>query len=285
MVHRARQFVREANDNSIPVNLSRYAELAKVKLREEHLGKDEAGFTVPMPNGTYTATINRDDADERRHFTICHEIAHVVLGVPSKHEHIPAWAYAKRDPNERLCDIFAAELLMPYKPWLAFTRGLEPGLETLQDCMNEFVVSYPAAGSRLAGLAPYPCGFVTMSSGRVRYLERSADLRQASAWISPRTPIPEGSASHDLREAKSTGTDEREVPQDLWFENWRKGDYMWELARHFDEYDTSTALLWFDKEELPPIEHDRFGRTVSEDEGLAELTGELPWPGRSKRRP
>ena len=42
-------------------------------------------------------------------------------------------------------------------------------------------------------------------------------------------------------------------------------------------------LLWFEEDDLPERDFDRFGRRV-ESEGLAELTGDLPWPGKSRRR-
>ncbi|RPM57294.1 hypothetical protein IPC1289_29235 [Pseudomonas aeruginosa] len=48
--------------------------------------------------------------------------------------------------------------------------------------------------------------------------------------------------------------------------------------------DTTTSLLWFDSDDLPEVEVNRFGVRVEDDGGLAELTGQLPWPGRSRRR-
>ena len=59
---------------------------------------------------------------------------------------------------------------------------------------------------------------------------------------------------------------------------------MWEMGRHYRSSDTTVSLLWFDSEELPEREVDRFGVRLVDDGGLAELTGELPWPGKSKRR-
>jgi len=45
------------------------------------------------------------------------------------------------------------------------------------------------------------------------------------------------------------------------------------------------AIERLSEEEMPKSEVDRFGRRVVEDDDLPELTGELLWPGRSKRRP
>lgn len=46
---------------------------------------------------------------------------------------------------------------------------------------------------------------------------------------------------------------------------------------------TTVALLWFSDEDLPELEHTRFGTRVVDDGGLSELTGELPWPGSKNR--
>ncbi len=78
--------------------------------------------------------------------------------------------------------------------------------------------------------------------------------------------------------------DTAEVAQDIWFENWGKGLDLWELARHYRGSDTTIALVWFDDEDLPEVEVNRFGVRVDDDGGLSELTGELPWPGKSKRK-
>ena len=146
--------------------------------------------------------------------------------------------------------------------------------------MAQFVVSYPPAASRFAALAQFPCAFVTISGGVVRDLQRSASLREAGAWISPRSNVPPESAASQLRLRRSTRLLEKEIAQDRWFENWPPGGNLLELARHFAEFDTTTSLLWFDKEDLVDFERDRFGRIVQSDLDLEELTGELPWPSR-----
>lgn len=199
VVQRARRFVREVNVASIPVDLESYARNANARIRRQPLGKDEAGFTVPLGDGSFVISINANDTDERQRFTVCHEIAHIVLELPSCHDVVPLWAYAKRDRNEVLCDEFAAELLMPYAAWADRAAGRRACAQTIEALMAQFVVSYPPAASRFAALAQFPCAFVTISGGVVRYLQRSASLREAGAWISPRSNVPPESAASQLR--------------------------------------------------------------------------------------
>jgi len=281
---RARSFISGLDIKDVRDDLSVYVKAANAKLVEEELGEGESGYTVTRPNGKHVITVNSLEPLQRRRFTICHEIAHIELGLPSSHQEVPSWSYAKRHVNEVMCDVFAAELLMPYMEWRALVPKEEPSLEVIEYMSAEFRTSFPAAASRYANLADIPCAYVTMERGQVRYAARSTPLRRAGAWIPPKSPIPPGSVAHRLREAGVSQVETDEVAQDVWFENWDKGLDLWELARHYAKTDTTVALLWFPEEDLPEVETNRFGIRVSEDEGFSELTGELPWPGKSRRR-
>ncbi|SCU76466.1 conserved hypothetical protein [Cupriavidus necator] len=127
------------------------------------------------------------------------KISPFVLDLESSHAEVPSWSYAKRHPNEIACDTFAAELLMPYQQWLSLVPKEEPSLELIQHMADLFGTSFPAAASRFATLSDMPCAFVTMERGAVRYGARSTSLRQAGAWISPKSVIPVGSVAHRLR--------------------------------------------------------------------------------------
>jgi Zn-dependent peptidase ImmA (M78 family) len=281
---KARLFMADLDISRIQSDLSVYVRAASALLRYEQLEPGEAGFTLTKSDGTHVITVNSGESIERQRFTVCHEIAHIVLKLPTKHDELPLWSYAKRDQNEILCDIFAAELLMPYKRWKEKLPTGEPSFATIQQMASEFQASFPAAASRYASLSSIPCAFIAMESGVVRYSVRSTTLRRARAWISPRSPIPVGSVAHRLRATGKTDVETDSVAQDVWFESWEKGLDLWEMSRHYPRFDTSVSLLWFAEGDLPEIELDRFGKRVADDEGLDELTGELPWPGKRRRK-
>ncbi|MGF6810709.1 Zn-dependent peptidase ImmA (M78 family) [Paraburkholderia sp. Clong3] len=281
---RARAFISGLEIKDVRDDLSVYVNAANAKIVKEELGEGESGYTVTKPNGKHVITVNSLEPEERQRFTICHEIAHIELRLHSSHEEVPSWSYAKRHINEVMCDIFAAELLMPYMQWKALVPKTEPSLDVLEYMAGQFRTSFPAAASRYANLADIPCAYVTMERGAIRYAARSTILRKVGAWIAPKSPIPPGSVAHRLRQSGASQADTGEVAQDIWFENWDKGLDLWELARHYARTDTTVALLWFEEEDLPEIETTRFGVRTVEDDGLSELTGELPWPGRSRRR-
>jgi Zn-dependent peptidase ImmA (M78 family) len=281
---KARSFIAKVDISNIRHDLSPYVNAANAKLKKEELGTGESGYTITKPNGKHIITVNSLESDERQRFTICHEIAHIVLDLESSHEEVPSWYYAKRHPNEIACDTFAAELLMPYQQWLPMVPKEEPSLELIEHMADSFGTSFPAAASRFASLTDMPCAFITMERGAVRYAARSMALRKVGAWISPRSVIPVGSVAHEVRSLGKSSIKTGEVAQDIWFDDWEKGLNLWELSRHYAFTDTTISLLWSDSDELPEIEVNRFGKRVEDDGGLAELTGELPWPGRSKRR-
>ena len=281
---RARSFIAKLDTSNIREDLSVYVTAANAKVKKDELSEGESGYTITKPNGKHIITVNSLETEERQRFTICHEIAHIVLGLESSHEEVPSWSYAKRHHNEVACDTFASELLMPYREWLSAVPKDEPSVEVIQHMAELFGTSFPAAASKFATLSNIPCAFVTMERGSVRYAARSTALRNAGAWITPKSVIPSGSVAHQMRSSGKSGTRKSEVPQDVWFDNWEQGLDLWELSRHYERTDTTVSLLWFDNDDLPEEELNRFGRRVEDDGGLAELTGELPWPGRSKRR-
>ena len=281
---KARAFIAKVDTSNIREDLSPYVTAANAKVKKNELGEGESGYTITKANGKHIITVNSLETEERQRFTICHEIAHIVLGLESSHEEVPSWSYAKRHPNEIACDTFAAELLMPYKQWLSIAPSEEPSLELIQKMAQFFGASFPAAASRFASLSDMPCAFVTMERGQVSYAARSTALRNVGAWISPRSKIPVGSVAHQIRSFRSNSTKTGEVPQDLWFDSLEKGLYILELSRHYARTDTTISLLWFNSNKLPNREVSRFETRTEGDGGLTELTGELPWPGRSKRR-
>lgn len=281
---KARTFIAGVDISEICNSLLPYVKAANAKVIKEELGDGESGTTFTRQDGKHIITVNSLEGEERQRFTICHEIAHILLGLPSSHDVVPSWSFAKRDINEMMCDIFAAELLMPFQLWKAKLPADEPSAEVIEHMAAMFKCSFPAAASRYANLAAIPCAYVTMNRGTVRYAALSTSLRKIGAFIPSKSPIPVGSVAYQIRHEGLSQTTNGEVAQDVWFQDWEKGLDMREVSRHYRSTDTTLSLLWFDEDEVPLIEVDRFGNRQVDDGGLAELTGELPWPGKKKRR-
>ncbi|AMP02061.1 hypothetical protein CAter282_4296 [Collimonas arenae] len=281
---KARQFVASVDTSNIHVDLNAYVDAAKAKVGFEELEDGESGYTINV-KGQPRITVNSLETPERQRFTICHEIAHIVLGLVSQHDEIPSWGYAKRDINETWCDVFAAELLMPYDIFRAKIRDEgEPSEELIESLASEFRTSFPAAGSRFAAVTDLPCAFVTIDRSIIRYASRSLSLRKIGAWIAPKSPVPTGSVAHRLRADEVNGSATQEVAQDIWFSDWEKDRDLWEMSRHYARFDQTVSLLWCDEDDISDVEVSRTRLTTYENDGLSELTGELPWPGKRSRR-
>src|SRR5512145_3041882 len=85
-VLRAREFVRKANPSVIPVPLDAYLTAVRAMSREvADMDEGEAGMCFLLSDGTRRICVNAKDSVERRRFTLCHEIGHVVLNLRSEH--------------------------------------------------------------------------------------------------------------------------------------------------------------------------------------------------------
>lgn len=103
---------------------------------------------------------------ERRRFTIAHEMGHAVLERTGSH--VPR--YGKE--LERLCDMFAVELLMPKERFIEHADG-EVSTQRILDMARRFRASVAATGIRFAelyGVSVFACqdSRVIWGKGRIR---------------------------------------------------------------------------------------------------------------------
>lgn len=281
---KARAFVSRVNPRTVPVPMDAYLAEANAKVRVEDLQDGLCGMSVNV-GGKHHIFVNRKDNPERRRFTICHEIGHIVLRLPSDHR--TQWWTAKRPLAERLCDTFAAELLLPDHLFQPRAEDAVVCLAAIDALAADFEASVSSTGSRFAAVVTTPCAFVLSEDGKVRYASMSKALADARAWIGASTDVPEGTISHRVR---SGAAPERSlVPADAWFSDWDRGGVLVEEARHLPRWDQTLSLLWFESEDIPVASNRRESRWTyegrdnshrrdEEDEHeLEELDGHLRW--------
>lgn len=291
---RSRAFVSKVGPTAIPVPMGGYLANANAVVRVENGLQDELqGMSFSMKGQNYICVNGRDSA-ERQRFTICHEIAHIVLGLPSDHNH--QWWSAKRPIAERLCDVFAAELLLPDNLFQPLAEASSVGLAAIDALAAKCEASITATGSRFASVVTTPCAFILSEGGKVRYASRSKALIDARAWIAPRAALHEETLSHRVR---SGGAEERiRVAADLWFTDWERGGTVLEEARHLPKWDQTVTLVWLEDEHVlsAPLTRsqkrwDYEGREDRDDpqrgqadEDLTELDGNLRWNRKDRYR-
>jgi Zn-dependent peptidase ImmA (M78 family) len=149
-------------------------------------------------NGKRYVCTNANDRPERQRFTVCHEVAHIRLGLASQHESLPWWSYAKRPLAEILCDVFAAELLLPYELFHPEAEKSSTGLSFIDNLAERFGASVTATGSRYAYVVSAPVAFVLSEQGKVtvrikvKAAQGCAGMDSASPRHPGRFPLEEG---------------------------------------------------------------------------------------------
>ena len=278
---KAREFVSRCGPSALPVSVESYAAEIDGVIKVKELEEKEDAWSFYDNYGKFHICVNCAHNSRRQRFSVCHEVAHVALGIGADHAE-PSWSYARRPPGEVACDVFAAELLLPYKLFKPRVDMAEMALASISALADEFEASLISTGSRFATFSRELCAFVLSEGGKVRYSARSAQLREAKAWIQHGLPLPADSYSARVRAGeRPSGPEEAEPAQ--WFENWERDGSLLEDTLHLGQWDQTLTLLWFGDEELPPPPPER-KRWEEQTYGLRELDGNLPWPGRSKRR-
>lgn len=280
----ARELARRVNSTVIPAAVEAYAEEFGAVIRPQwDLERTEPGWSFES-DGKHYICINANDAPERQRFTICHEIAHIALQLPSEHTRTPwSGSYSNKSPDEIVCDVFAAELLLPFHLFKPLVDKCQIGFAAVGKLAEDFAASVTATGSRFATVISVPCAFVLFEQGKVRYTSRSTSLRDANAWITPRSNVPDGSMTARVRGGE-TCAEPDQIDSDVWFESWRRGGTLLEEARHLSRWDQTLTLLWFEDEEIPVYRNSTATCDEEDDQGLPELDGILPWPGKKHRR-
>lgn len=285
---RARAFVRKAGIDRVPVDLEKYAQAVKAEVRfSSRLKPGEAGSTMCV-NGRHIITVNAADRSERQRFTVLHEIAHVELDLPSRHgETLDAdtlFSYAKRPPEEVLCDVFASECLVPHEFLVRDLKVAELGFPFVEQIAERYQASLSCTLSRLVVNSVVPCASVLSQAGYIRFVAYSGSMRERRFWITPRIAIPAGSITlQSVSVGRSVGPSP--VPAYVWTSQDVLSDLeLTEDVRLLPAWDQALTLLWFEDSELPRDRQDPSKVEADEDVLLEELDGTLRWPTKRRRR-
>ena len=172
-IRRARNAARRLRDDlgvpsTPPVNVHRIANALGVDIVERHnldvLGHQNVSGLLLRRKGRTICLINAGDGENRKRFSIAHEIGHLVLH-PFQEQYVdPKFSLAARDQKstegvdlfEIEANAFAAELLMP-EDWLR--RQIDRPLELdvfsdarVSELASQYKVSLQAMTIRLTSL-------------------------------------------------------------------------------------------------------------------------------------
>lgn len=289
VILKARQFVKDAGIESIPVDIKKYAAAinASIKVNDD-LADDESGQTFPLAD-KHIITVNGNHKEERQRFTVLHEIAHIVLEMPSKHHSAnistsDLVSYRRRPKEEILCDVFAAECLLPFDQFRKDVESINVSMNAVKELASRYKASVTSTGSRFAVNCNLPCAFVLIEAGKIRYASMSKFLRERKGWIDLGIQIPKESVAQRIICNNPTNQDYDELPTDIWFTNGVKGfELLVEESMLLPEWDQCLSLIWFD-DDVGPAERSRDHHKDDDESLLQELDGVLPWPSKRRRK-
>ncbi|MGE0371889.1 MAG: ImmA/IrrE family metallo-endopeptidase [Gammaproteobacteria bacterium] len=289
VIMKARQFVRDAQISAVPVDLAQCAAGVNATIKVRHdLGDDESGQTCPIGD-RHLIVLNGNHSDERQRFTALHEIAHIALGLPSRHgaetlRTETLFRYRRRPPEEVACDLFAAECLLPYTFFKSDAENEDPSLDAIRALAQKYKASLTATGLRFVNHTNVPSAFALIERGKVRYVAYSKHLRELSGWIAPGFAVPKQSVAHRVIMAGNGAQDYDELPTDTWFENSKiRHALICEESIYLEEWDQCLSLIWIDPS-IKPSRNDLKEDAEEDEPLLRELDGTLPWPSKSRRR-
>lgn len=147
------------------------ASLLNIKTRPDRLLPKLDAMIVPDANGNLTIVWNDARPRKRTNFSVAHEIGHTLFPscarmVRQRQRH--PGSYHDQDDVEVLCDIAAAEFLMPFEEFRQDLKARAPTIETVLDLSDRYQASYEAISIRMQFVDERPLAiFVAQQFGRV----------------------------------------------------------------------------------------------------------------------
>lgn len=282
VILKARKFLKECNIDSAPIEINKYLNAVNAEIHFEDFSNDnESGQTTHI-KGIPHIFVNSNHSNERQRFTILHELGHIILGIKSDHSHSISFG-SQRPEEEKLCDIFAAECLLP-KP--IFSKDVDDCLADLQEIQNlgeKYQASLQATGSRFVFFTEEPCAWIISNGKEVTYASTSKTLKEKKIYIDFKMMLPTESLAFNLTRGTSTESS-LDIDTEVWFNKKISCvSSVYEQSMYFDEYNQTITLLTLNEEENSNS-YDFEEYDEDEQPLLEELSGELPWPSKSRRK-
>jgi hypothetical protein len=132
--------------------------------RVEAVPMKEAGALIPVPQGGFIVFVNESDSKGRQRFSCKHEVCHTFfpnyLKNPTDKRDLQTGEYGIDAEEEYLCDVGAAELLLPRKFFHPALRDMGCSIEAISELARLYEASYEAVAMQLVEAALRPCAVI-----------------------------------------------------------------------------------------------------------------------------
>ena len=277
-IGRARRLVGHLQ--AVPIDVVALAASHGREVREsDQLESGEAGNTFSK-GGKSFIVVNKNDDPYRRRFTILHELGHHILDLPSNHgAKIPSnelERFVGQPIEEKLCDVFAAECLVPWHLIRPLVADTSFSLGALQQFSDRFQASRPCIASSFVRASSDLLAYVFAEGGRIQKVVTSAPLRTQGIFVQGGM-VPSASAASLALTSGSTA-ETAELDGSEWSSSDPAIDFTcYEEALHTRTWKQTLSLLTFERYGQSEGQYES---TMERDDLLPELTGHLPWPKR-----
>ena len=200
-------FVKQRGHKEPPFPATELAKLNGIKTIEKADLGETAAILIKDPDG-YTIKVNRRNSPVRQNFSCAHEIGHTFLHelelnhpLHTDQDEFRTGKQTKGSYRERLCDIAAAELLMPEDIFRKYLVNSGISVSSIEKLANTFMVSAQAIAIRIAKVSPKPCdaiiwkplrktrscGFIGYYAQKLIYIRNPSPLLKAYDTDNPCT--------------------------------------------------------------------------------------------------
>lgn len=194
-----RRLANDAHETTPPVRLNKL--LASCGARFETSGNIATHGRLELRDGQYTVIARRGVAWRRQRFTIAHEVGHIIIL-----NSLARWPSALSalhsptiwEPLERLCDLAAAELLVPEADLSQAAELHELTANGLQRLYDRYLVSYATLLRRICELSPRRA--LSLWRRYARHSHEATNLRITYAYAGADAPwLPRGLTAKHLQ--------------------------------------------------------------------------------------
>jgi hypothetical protein len=154
-ISKVRELYNELRIDGPPFDPWTVASHLNIEVKEESMALD--GYVERRDDETFAIYLRNGVSLARKRFTLCHEIAHTFFFDILEDRRRYRQPGQDDQEEEQLCDIAAAEMLMPYGPFShdlgEARRGGGPTPADVLRLMHRYGVSLPAVGARVTWIS------------------------------------------------------------------------------------------------------------------------------------
>lgn len=158
-----RTIIPELSKSNLPINLESAARYVGIEQIVDADMVNTDGLLNATRSGAYVVSLKKGQSRSRRRFTLAHEMGHAIVysgmaGADTIEWNRPIECRGKTEDEkdeERLCDLIAAELLMPVVQFSGVMGEIGVCAGTIPEIARRFGVSLQATCRRLVQILPY----------------------------------------------------------------------------------------------------------------------------------